>query len=237
MKTVKYLVICTVVLLGFGIVSDIYKQLVPNSESAVITIPKTFTSGSTLTAADLNNLQNTIYNDYNGNITNANISSSAAIAASKLDLTSPVFSGTATGTYSLGGTPTISGTLQGNVTSNGSWVSTVATGTAPLVVTSATPVANLIIQRHPLVYDTSGNILTNRKIVIGAVSTFVSNPNSVTFTGSSVFGTLNGYYCTTSMNNSGTADNNAWIKKISVSQIDIYSELAADEVVFICIGQ
>lgn len=46
--------------------------------------PTQLTDGSTHTAADHNGPINTIVNDYNGNITNANISASAAIDFSKL---------------------------------------------------------------------------------------------------------------------------------------------------------
>lgn len=47
-------------------------------------------TGQTITATLYNNDLNTIYNDYNGNITNANIASAAAIADSKIN-----FSGSA----------------------------------------------------------------------------------------------------------------------------------------------
>lgn len=51
---------------------------------ALITKPKTFTVGATIVASEHNSNFDTIYDDYNGNITNANISGSAAIADSKL---------------------------------------------------------------------------------------------------------------------------------------------------------
>ena len=47
---------------------------------------KTWATSDTLTAADLNAEFNNIVTDYNGSITNANISASAAIAYSKLNL-------------------------------------------------------------------------------------------------------------------------------------------------------
>ena len=53
---------------------------------ATITKNFTFSAGATIVAADHNSNFDTIYNDYNGNITNANISASAAIVASKLSL-------------------------------------------------------------------------------------------------------------------------------------------------------
>lgn len=53
---------------------------------STISKPKTFTSGTTIVSADVNSDFDTIYNDYNGNITNANVASGAAITASKLNL-------------------------------------------------------------------------------------------------------------------------------------------------------
>lgn len=69
------------------------------------------TDGSTASASGVNTPLSTIYNDYNGGITDANIASAAAIATSKLALSSAstsytpswtnltVGNGTATGTY------------------------------------------------------------------------------------------------------------------------------------------
>ena len=51
---------------------------------ATITKNHTFTAGTTILSAEVNANFDTIYNDYNGGITNANISGSAAIADSKL---------------------------------------------------------------------------------------------------------------------------------------------------------
>lgn len=53
---------------------------------ATIVLPNTFTAGATIKSAEVNSNFTTIYNDYNGNITNANISASAGIVASKLVL-------------------------------------------------------------------------------------------------------------------------------------------------------
>lgn len=55
---------------------------------AIISKPNTFFNGATIQAAEENSNFDTIYNDYNGNITGSNISASAAIAASKLNLAS-----------------------------------------------------------------------------------------------------------------------------------------------------
>jgi len=56
---------------------------------AIITKANTFTNGQTADGSQVNTNFDTIYNDYNGNITNANIAAGAAIVGSKLDLSSP----------------------------------------------------------------------------------------------------------------------------------------------------
>jgi len=57
---------------------------------ATIIIPNTFSAGATIVASQHNANFSTIYNDYNGNITNANIAAAAAIAYSKLALTGSI---------------------------------------------------------------------------------------------------------------------------------------------------
>lgn len=54
---------------------------------ATIVKPTTFSASTTAQSAQVNSNFDTIYNDYNGNVTNANIAAGAAIAASKLNLT------------------------------------------------------------------------------------------------------------------------------------------------------
>lgn len=56
----------------------------------VITLPTTFVDGTVPTAAQFNGDFNAIINEFNGNITNANIGSSAAIAYSKLNLATSI---------------------------------------------------------------------------------------------------------------------------------------------------
>lgn len=53
---------------------------------SIIGKPYTFSAGATIIAAEHNSNADTIYNDYNGNINNSNVSGSAAIAYSKLNL-------------------------------------------------------------------------------------------------------------------------------------------------------
>lgn len=53
---------------------------------STISVPNTFTTGDSVTAAKLNANNTTIYNEFNGNIENANIKAGAAIVPTKLDL-------------------------------------------------------------------------------------------------------------------------------------------------------
>lgn len=79
---------------------------VDRNYNAVISRSTVWSDGQTLTASALNGEFNNILNDYNSNITNANISASAAIALSKL-ATTPV---TPTGTEVLTNKDLTSGT-------------------------------------------------------------------------------------------------------------------------------
>ena len=55
---------------------------------ATISKNNTFSAGATIIASEHNDNFDTIYNDYNGNVTNANIASGAAIGNAKLNLAS-----------------------------------------------------------------------------------------------------------------------------------------------------
>jgi hypothetical protein len=55
---------------------------------AIITKPHTFSPGAVILSTEHNSNFDTVYNDYNGGITNANISATASIAASKINLSS-----------------------------------------------------------------------------------------------------------------------------------------------------
>jgi len=57
--------------------------------------PYTFSPGATIVAAEHNENFDTIYDDYNGGITNANINASAAISITKISIgsTDPIYLG------------------------------------------------------------------------------------------------------------------------------------------------
>lgn len=57
---------------------------------ALINIPFTFSAGAVIVASQHNSDFSTIYSDYNGNIDNTNIATSAAIAYSKLNLANSI---------------------------------------------------------------------------------------------------------------------------------------------------
>lgn len=57
---------------------------------SIISKPNTFSPGATIVASEHNDNFNTIYNEFNGNINNANISNSASISYSKLNLSSSI---------------------------------------------------------------------------------------------------------------------------------------------------
>lgn len=75
---------------------------------ATISIPTTFVDGTIPTAAQFNGNFNAIVSDYNGGITNTNISGSANIDTSKISGTAVNLSGTQT----LTGKKTFAGTVQ-----------------------------------------------------------------------------------------------------------------------------
>jgi hypothetical protein len=59
----------------------------------VITRPNSFVANTTIEPTQVNDDLNTIYSEFNGSISNANIDSSAAIAATKISGTAAVLSG------------------------------------------------------------------------------------------------------------------------------------------------
>lgn len=109
---------------------------------ATLSRQTTWSDNQVLTAAALNAEFNNIINDYNGGITNANISASAAIAASKISGTAVTLAGTETLSNKTLTNPTInaaalSGTITGSPTFSGSPLFTgkpVFTASVPTIV-------------------------------------------------------------------------------------------------------
>lgn len=67
----------------------------------LITAPKTWVDNEVLNFSDLNSTVTTIYNEFNGGIDNDNIDASAAIAYSKLDLSTSITTGDVSNSSSL----------------------------------------------------------------------------------------------------------------------------------------
>lgn len=78
---------------------------------ATISKPYTFTVGATIIASEHNSNFDTIYSDYNGNITNANISGTAAISDSKLSQISTASKVSGAALTSLSSVPSGAGQL------------------------------------------------------------------------------------------------------------------------------
>lgn len=121
--------------------------------------PFTFSTGATIIASEHNSNFDTIYNDYNGNITNVNVAANAAIEESKLDLSTisqtitsiDVTGGTIDGTI-IGGTTPAAGTFstlnlgstnQGDILyDNGTSIVRLTPGTSGEVLTTQGAAAN-----------------------------------------------------------------------------------------------
>jgi hypothetical protein len=105
----------------------------------------------------------------------------------------------------------------------------VATGTAPLVVTSTTPVANLTTV--PTTYDHSGTQKTGTRIVADS-GTLSGNVLTVTFTGAAIFGGAGNYFCTA---NDITGPSAIQIEYLSGSQAK-FTGNGTHSFKYICIG-
>lgn len=84
---------------------------------ATISKQYTFSAGATIVASEHNSNFDTIYNDYNGNITNSNIASNAALAASKLNLSTVSQNVSFTGNVRLTQNDTVNSTFYTSGTS------------------------------------------------------------------------------------------------------------------------
>lgn len=98
---------------------------------SLISIPNTFTVGAVIIASQHNSNFSTIYSDYNGNITDANISASASITDTKLGqiTTASKVSGAALTT--LGSIPTGGGTIPTKNGGTGGDMSSATIGSDP----------------------------------------------------------------------------------------------------------
>ena len=148
---------------------------------STITKPNTFSAGAVIVAAEHNSNFDTIYNDYNGNITNANLSASAALAASKLNLStiaqtiamSSVAINFAKGSDIASATTTDIGAMTGNYadvtgTTTITGLGTVQAGTVRFV--RFTAALTLTHNATSLILPSAANITTAANDVAGFVS-------------------------------------------------------------------
>jgi len=136
-------------------------------------------TGKTLTSPVINTPTGIVKGDVGlGNVDNTSdaTKNAASVTLTNKTITAPVFSGTATGTYTLGGTPSIAAsalTGQLGVANGGTGASTLTSGS--VVVGNGTSAVNLVAP------GTSGNVLTSN----GSTWTSAAAPaTSPTITGS-----------------------------------------------------
>lgn len=141
-------------------------------------------------------------------------------------------------------TPTLSGltnsgaiTANGALTTNLSLVSTRATGTAPLTVTSITPVANLVVAKHPTeqycgtTTTCSATAQTGGQMVYGSVALVAG---SAVITGISPAFADTNYSCTGSIKAGATIADGFSIANTSTSSITI-TGVGTDTISYICV--
>lgn len=115
-----------------------------------------------------------------------------------------------------------------SVSNAGQITSAVATGTAPLVIASTTPVTNLTAS--PIVYNAAGTQATNAKIVITACT--LGTDCNITFSGSSVFTNSTSYRCVAT---DITGTNAVRIQQSSGSAI-VVTGTGTDQINILCAG-
>ena len=126
--------------------------------------------GTTGTASQVNTPLSTIYNDYNGNITDANIASAAAIAQSKISL---ALAGAKSAIVATSETTTSSSFTDLATPGPAVTVTIGASGMALVVVTAA--LANNTINDYP----GSTTFTAKYEIITGGTATFADREISV----------------------------------------------------------
>lgn len=107
-------------------------------------------------------------------------------------------------------------------------VSTVSTGTAPLTITSTTPVSNL--NASAVAYNAAGTQQTNGHVVFGTC--ILGTSCSVTLTGSAAFSSNSSYYCSATDMTSAAATK---VVNTSASQVD-FTGTGTDTLAYVCFG-
>ena len=123
-------------------------------------------------------------------------------------------------------------------------VSTVATGTAPLTVTSTTTVPNLTLSNHPkeqfcgTTSSCSATAETSPKIVFGSAPLVSGTPSTVTISGiSPAFTATADYVCTVSAPGASAATALLGVTNVSASSFTITGPATVSTVIsYICVG-
>lgn len=226
---------------------------------SLISVPNTFSVGAVIIASQHNSNFTTIYNDYNGNITTANIASNAAIVDTQLAQITTASKVSGAALVTLGSIPTGAGTIPSKNGGTGADLSTAAQGTVPYF--SATGVASA------LAVGTSGQILSTQGAAAnpqwvnflssvldygtsGSASTAKTGPNlkiaygTLTVSGNStatitnlVFTSASTFSATCSFNDSGQVSEDCGILRDSGAQCTIRNSQASSRAIaWIAIG-
>lgn len=160
-----------------------------------------------------------------------NNTAGSAIAATTITATSATIT-----------TVTASALVSGTLSLTGQLTSTLATGTAPFVIASATGVANLRALRHPLTQfcgtttTCSATAQTNVQVVYGSAALDNASPSVAAVTGiSPAFTSTATYNCT--VTNNTTTTNDVKVTKISGSAFTMTGPNTTTDVIsYVCVG-
>lgn len=129
------------------------------------------------------------------------------------------------------------------ITTNSQVTSTLATGTAPLVVASTTPVANLTLSQHAKMQacgttsTCAATVQTTSQIVQGSAALVSGTPSTVTITGISPAFTSTATYNCTATEVTNPVNNLLSVTKVSGSSITITGPNTLTDVVsYLCAG-
>lgn len=168
-----------------------------------------------------------------GSITGATTGAfSGALSAASLALGGAI-TGATTGAFSgavSAGSLALSGALSGVTTAavSGAITSTLATGSAPLVVASTTPVANL--HGKVLAYNPGGTQQVGAHAVFGKCT--LGTDCAVTLTGAAAFTNTTSYYCAATDQTSAAA-----VKVVNTAGGTVtFTGTGTDVISFVCIG-
>lgn len=201
---------------------------------SLINIPYTFTPGNTIIASQHNVNFQTIYNDYNGNIQDANIASNAAISYTKLALNNTIKSTDILSTtiFSTSNLPV--GTSAYNIVQ--------LNGSAQLPAVDGNLLTNITQNNLSSVLDygtstSSGTSISNTQLKIAYGQQTISASSSVAITGLG-FTSTSSYQVFATEQNTDTENENIAVVKNSASQITIYNKWpsGSSTISWFCIG-